>query len=175
MNTRPPAGRTSSASASGPPDGMQVIIDPANPFDFDEAEIAELVQDLQQLQPDAEIVAHFRDETEYGGALMEVLHVWVVGRDFIDENWPAIALIAGAVKWLRKRWRSDKEANPEHPRPRSILVYDEEERLRFSIRIDQPDGEPITESVDRARHSHRRPTGAKPKSRDAYDHELDGM
>lgn len=52
-----------------------VIVDPGNPYDFTQAEIDELVDELQQAEPDAEIVSHFRDETEYGGGIVELLHV----------------------------------------------------------------------------------------------------
>lgn len=150
-------------------DRFAVIIDPANPFDFDEDEIDDLIRELRQVEPDAEIVAHFRDETEYGGALMEVLHIWVVGRDFVNNNWETITLVGCAVNWLRKRWQQDEEANPERPRPRSVLVYDQDERRIFSILIDLPAGGPTAESVENARHGHRRPEGARRKGPEAYD------
>jgi len=156
------------------PDPFGVIIDPGNPFDFDEDEMNELIQEIQEVEPDAKIVAHFREETEYGGALMEVLHIWIVGRDFVNTNWETMALVAGTVNWLRKRWQRDKRVNSQHPRPRSALVYDQEERPIFSIRIDLPDGEPIAESIENVRHSHRRPAGARRKDREIYDQETDG-
>jgi GNAT superfamily N-acetyltransferase len=151
----------------------QVIIDPGNPFDFEEEEIAELIQELQASEPDAEVLAHFREETEYGGALMEVLHVWTSVADFVNQNWETIGIVATVVNWLRKRWQRDKAANPERPRPRSALIYDQEQRLVFSIVIDLPTGEPVVEQVDSARHGHRRPTGGRRKGSEIYDHERD--
>ena len=50
-----------------------------------------------------------------------------------------------------------------------MLVYDQEERRIFSILIDLPDGEPIAESVENARHGHRRPAGARRKGQEVYD------
>jgi hypothetical protein len=151
----------------------QVIIDPGNPFDFEEAEIAELIQELQEADPDAEFVAHFREEPEFGGGLIEVLHVWTSVEDFVNQNWETIGVVATVVNWLRKRWQRDKAANPERPRPRSALIYDQEQRRVFSINIDLPAGEPLAEPVDNARHGHRRPTGARRKGSEIYDHEQD--
>ena len=108
MGSEPSGSSESPRADTSPRDVFEVIIDPANPFDFDEDEIDDLIRELHEVEPEAQIVAHFREETEYGGALMEVLHVWIVGRDFVNNNWETIALVAGAVNWLRKRWRQDK-------------------------------------------------------------------
>lgn len=152
-----------------------VIIDPGNPFDFEEAELAELIEQLQAVEPGAEFAAHFREETEYGGAFTEVLHVWTSVDDFVNQNWQTIALIAMVVRWLRERWKRDRAADPKRPRPRSARVYDREQRQAFEIFIDLPHGEPVARPIDNPRHSHNRPAGARRKGSEIYDREqLDG-
>jgi hypothetical protein len=175
MDTEPSDDRDVDSDDSNVGTRFEVIIDPANPFDFDQDEIDQLIEELREAQPNAEIVAHFRDETEYGGALMEVLHIWVIGREFVNTNWETMVIVTGAVNWLRKRWLLDKETSPERPRPRSALVYDQEERRIFSILIDLPNGEPITESVESAPHSHRRPEGARSKQPEIHDQDADSQ
>jgi hypothetical protein len=147
----------------------QVIIDPGNPFDFEEVEIAELIGELEAAEPRAEFVAHFRDETEYGGALIEVLHVWTSVEDFVNQNWQTVGLISVVVNWLRKRWKRDKDENPARPRPRSAVIYDQDQRCVFDITIDLPDGEPVPRRGEGARHGHRRPSGGRRKGGESYD------
>lgn len=153
----------------------EVIIDPGNPYDFTQKEIDELVEELQQAEPDAEIVSHFRDETEYGGGIVELLHVWVelksAGIEFrhlINQDWPSIAFLATAVCWLRKRWQRDKDQS-RHPRPRQLRVYDQEARRIIHINIDLPDGEPRVLLDEEDRHHHDKPAGARRRNPDPED------
>jgi hypothetical protein len=151
------------------------MVDPGNPHDFTQAEIDELVEELQQAEPDAEVVSHFRDETEYGGGIAELIHLWVelkgAGIEFrhlVNEGWPSIAFVATAVAWLRKRWRKDTDQSPR-PRPRQLRVYDQESRRLIQIDIDLPDGEPKALLGDADRHHHDKPVSARRRNPDPKD------
>lgn len=146
----------------------EVIVDPGNPYDFTQAEIDE----LQQAEPNAEIVSHFRDETEYGGGIAELVHIWLelrgAGLEFrhlFNQDWPSIVVVATGIRWLRKRWNKDKAKRPR-PRPRQLGVYDQEARRLIQIDIDLPHGEPKVLLDETDRHHHDKPVGArKPGSR----------
>lgn len=157
-----------------------VTVDPGNPYDFTQAEIDELVDELQHAEPDAEIVSHFRDETEYGGGISELVHFWldlkgagIEFRHLINEDWPTIAVVATGVRWLRKRWNRDK-AETRRPRPRQLRVYDQEARRLIQIDIDLPDGEPkiLLDGTDR--HHHEKPVGARRRNLDPEDGAAEG-
>jgi hypothetical protein len=168
--------------AETPPEDLhpeEILVDPGNPYDFSQEEIDKLVDELRRAEPDAEILSHFRDETEYGGGITELVHLWIQLKDagiefrhLVNEDWPSIAFIATAVGWLRKRWKNDKDKNPL-PRPRQLRVYDQEARRIVQVDIDLPDGEPKVRMDDSDRHHHDKPVGARRRNPDPPDPEVD--
>jgi hypothetical protein len=120
----------------------RVILDPANPHDFELSELQDLAAQLQAELLDAEITPVLRPEEGYGGPWSEVLYVWLEVKDNVD----AIGFLAVAIAWLKQRWERDRDKHPPpgKPRSRTLHVYEEEKTTRI-IRIDLPDGEPVEE------------------------------
>jgi hypothetical protein len=120
----------------------RVILDPANPHDFELSELQDLAAQLQPKLPDAEITPVLRSEEGYGGPWSEVLYIWLEVKDNVD----AIGFLAVAIAWSKKRWHRDRDKHPppEKPRPRTITVI-QEETITRTVTIDLPDGEPVDE------------------------------
>jgi hypothetical protein len=118
----------------------RVILDPANPHDFELSELQDLAAQLQPKLPDAEITPVLRSEEGYGGPWSEVLYIWLEVKDNVD----AIGFLA--IAWSKKRWHRDRDKHPppEKPRPRTITVI-QEETITRTVTIDLPDGEPVDE------------------------------
>lgn len=141
-------------------DRPRLLLDPANPHDFDPGELEQIAAGLEAEVPDVEAVAVRRPEDGYGGPFMEVLHVWEEGAVAVD----AVTTTAAGAKWLigalQARWRKDRDEHPspEKPRPRVFNLYNENEELIRSVLIDLPDGEPAESEVVSSEHApHPRP------------------
>jgi hypothetical protein len=123
----------------------KVLLDPANPHDFDAAELDELAALLRAEIPGADVEAVFRDEDGYGGPLLETLHVWVEAGGAAST-----ALIAlNCIRWMKARFDHDHEEHPppERPRGRAVTIY-EEETITRKITIDLPDGDAVDTPID---------------------------
>jgi hypothetical protein len=137
-----------------------LLLDPANPYDYDPGELEQLARDLEAEVPGLSAVPIRRPEVGYGGPLMEVLHVWQAFSSTMGENAPGLAAVAWIIKTLQKRWRHDRETHPapERPRPRVFNLYNETDELVRSVVIDMPDGKPIDETLEPGRSApHPRP------------------
>src|ERR1035441_6424428 len=121
-----------------------ILLDPANPNDFDESELAELAEMLRSDVPGVDAVPALREEEGYGGPLGEVVYLWLLWASFlntIDPVWKTIEIADAAVGWARARWRRDHETNGDRARSRTIVLCDKHGRVIESVRIDLPDGE----------------------------------
>jgi hypothetical protein len=125
-----------------------ILLDPANPHDFDKSELDELAAMLKSEVPGVDAVPAFREEEGYGGPLSEVVYVWLLWASFvdaIDPLWKTIEIARTTVEWARARWRRDHDKNGDRARARTIVLCDKHGRVMESVRIDLPAGEPITE------------------------------
>jgi hypothetical protein len=126
-----------------------LLLDPANPHDWDPGELEQFARDLEAEIPGVSAVPVRRPEEGYGGPLIEVLHVW----QEYGSAASGVATTAAGIRWtiraLQKRWRRDREEHvpPERPRSRAFNLYDENDELIRSVSIDVPDGEPVEEDV----------------------------
>jgi hypothetical protein len=132
--------------------GMRVWLEGGNPLDFDPDELTELSSELTSAVPGVDIILVVRQETGYGVTLNEVLVIW----EEISRAAPNVAqgvgsvakvatIVAGAVAWLRRRWKSDHERRLGRARPRTLVVCDRSGRIVRSVRIDMPEGQPLDE------------------------------
>jgi hypothetical protein len=125
---------------------MRVIVEPGNPFDFDENELEELAEEIRRADSIASVDLAKRPEHGYGVTLIEVLNLYLEVYGATGTAWATLKAVKGSVEWLKRRWQKDREDNPEEgPRPRSLRVYDENGKLLGSVKIDEPDGEPTEE------------------------------
>lgn len=118
-------------------DSSTLLIEPGNPFDFTDEELDELIAAIQNDAPDRRVEVAVREEVGYGVTLIEVLHVFV-------EHKEEISLTAGAVgaviRWMKRRWERDKG------RQRTVLIWGPRGEPLKSVKIDDPDGEPVEEN-----------------------------
>jgi hypothetical protein len=128
---------------------MKVILDPGNPFDFDDDELNDLADQIRRLEPDDIVTVAKRPEHGYGVTLIEVLNLYLDIAGAAGTVLGTIKAVRQSVEWLQQRWRKDSEDNPEQgPRPRSLCVYDENGKLLGRVRIDEPNGEAVGDSGD---------------------------
>ena len=142
-------------------DGPRLLLDPANPHDFDPGELEQLASDLETAVQGVQAVAVRRPEEGYGGPLMEVLHVWQEYSGAVGGVASTAAGVAWLIKALQKRWKRDRDEHPapEQPRPRVFNLYNENEELIRSVLIDLPDGEPVESEIASSEHApHPRPS-----------------
>jgi hypothetical protein len=127
-----------------------LLLDPANPYDFDAGELEQLARDIEAKAPGLFVVPIRRPEEGYGGPLMEVLHVWEEACAVIDAAGTTAAAFTFIVKTLRARWQQDRDQHPppERPRPRVFNLYNENDELIRRVTIDLPAGEPVEENVE---------------------------
>jgi hypothetical protein len=115
---------------------QSTIIRPENPHDFSEEDVDDLKRHLAVEAAEADFVVDLGEERGYGVNLYEVVQVVAdvrgAGGDYV---------IAGLLLWMRKRWKRDKDRSGQ-PRPRSVIVLDEDGKVVRSYDIDEPDGEP---------------------------------
>lgn len=121
----------------------EILIRPANPFDFEPEELEELANRLREAEPSLDIRVDVQTERGYGVTPYEVIQIIATTGN------AAVILAAGAktlnrtIKWTRDRWQKDKDNHPgESPRPRVIEVIDQDGHVLTSIKIDIPDGDP---------------------------------
>lgn len=137
-----------------------LLLDPANPNDFDPGELEKLARDLEAETQGLSVVPVRRPEEGYGGPLIEVLHVW---QEYSATASGVAVTAAGAkaiIGTLQRRWHRDREEHPapEKPRPRVFNLYNENDELVRSAMIDLPSGEPIEADVTPGEHApHPRP------------------
>lgn len=125
---------------------MNTILEPANPFDFSEDEIEELVAEVVRDDPAARVQVAFREERGYGVTLGEVVHIYLEVAGGVGTAWGSFQTVRSVTRFLRGRWRRDRDENlEEHPRPRVVAIYDKAGKPLGSISIDSPGGEPVEE------------------------------
>jgi hypothetical protein len=146
-----------------------LLLDPANPYDWEPGELEQFVRDLETETPGITAVPIRRPEEGYGGPFIEVLHVWQEYSSAVGGAATTAAATRYIIRALQKRWRQDREEHPapEKPRPRTFSLYNENDELIRSVRIDLPDGEPVEEDIEsEERAAHPRPSEiAQSKSR----------
>jgi hypothetical protein len=137
-----------------------ILLDPANPYDYDAGELEQLARDLEAEVPGMAAVPVRRPEVGAGGPFMEVLHVWLDLNRYASENPLDVAAAGWLIGQLGKRWLRDRESHPppERPRPRVFNLYNEDDELVRSVVIDLPDGEPVEQTVEPCKSApHARP------------------
>ncbi len=137
-----------------------LILDPANPNDFNPGELEQLCRDLEAQAPGLSVVPVRRPEEGYGGPLIEVLHVWQEYSAAAGGLAVTAAGVKAIITALQQRWHRDREQHPapEKPRPRVFNLYNENDELIRSVMIDLPDGEPLEADVTPGEHApHPRP------------------
>lgn len=124
-----------------------VFLEPGNPHDFTEAELADLVACVREADPAHDVQLHVRDEIGYGVSYHEVLHIWAVYKEIsgdIADTAGMILPFAAAVKWMQARWKSDRESDAsDTPRPRSVSLVDERGNIIESVEINLPTGDAV--------------------------------
>jgi hypothetical protein len=126
---------------------VHIQLDPANPYDFTDAELEDLADQLRKVMPEAVVEATPRAERGYGGPYQEVVHVWVEHGAYTAPA--AISVGTELAKWLLARWKRDRDSHPppQKPRPRGGSIYVEETLVR-RFRIDLPDGDIVEDDLD---------------------------
>jgi hypothetical protein len=124
----------------------EILIRPANPFDFEPEELDELANQLRESDPSLDIRIDTQRERGYGVTPYEVIQLIATTGDAV------VVLAAGAnavnrsIKWARERWQKDKTSHSgQSPRPRVVEVLDENGHVLTKITIDLPDGDPRQE------------------------------
>lgn len=119
----------------------RIILEPGNPFDFDDDALDELARELHAASGKATVVAR-RPEHGYGVTFNEVLHVWVVWNNLGGPY--AVGLVLAVRKWAVKRWKADRAAHPDQPRPRSVTIWGANGKPLKSIKVDLGEGDEPT-------------------------------
>jgi len=119
----------------------RIILEPANPFDFEDGSLEELGEELrEETGKPTEVVR--RPEHGYGVIFNEVLHVWLVWNTYGGPA--ATAAVAAITGWAKRRWKQDREKNPERPRTRSVIFWGADGKPLKSITVEMGEGdEPI--------------------------------
>jgi hypothetical protein len=139
-------------------DRIEILIDPANPYDVAPEELDGRVSELRNRLPGAVINSVRRDEEGYGGPLTEVFHLWLYGTGIIGSVQVTRGMVEPVIKFLKERWTADKLENPERPRPRALNVYDWDSRAVFSVTIDLPAGDVVDVDASKLKGPpHKRP------------------
>ncbi|TLM83480.1 hypothetical protein [Pseudarthrobacter sp. NamE5] len=109
---------------------------PGNPYDFSTEELEELKLFISSQVPNADFDVVSEAEHGYGVTLYEVIQV------IADVRGAGGDLLIGAlVMWLQNRWKQERTSG-RRPRPRSIVIFDEDGKKLRTIDIDEPDGDP---------------------------------
>lgn len=128
---------------------MKIVVEPGDPFDFDDDELHELADRIRRSEPGGIVDVAKRPEHGYGVTLIEVLNLYLEIYGATGTAWGTIKAVRGSVEWLQQRWRKDSEDNPEErPRPRSLRVYDENGKLIGRVWIEEPNGEAVEDNGD---------------------------
>jgi hypothetical protein len=124
----------------------RVLLDPANPHEFAEAELVEAEKDVRAQWPaPVDVLPAIRDEEGYGGPLSEVLHVWLDVAESVNAVAFAAAVAKGIGVFLRRRWEADKATcdEGETPRKRVGTLYGPNDQILSEVVVDAPEGEPM--------------------------------
>jgi hypothetical protein len=117
---------------------LRVLLDPANPHDFDFHDFDTLVEEITLDLPDASVIPTFREEVGYGGPLMEVLHVWIDVTGTIDAVGVTAILVKRLSAFMKERFTAD-ETTPGDlgpPRTRIVNLYDGDGNVLMTVTID---------------------------------------
>jgi hypothetical protein len=138
----------------------RLILDPANPFDFEPGELEQFAAEAEAEAPAFSVIPVRRPEEGAGGPLTEVLHVWQDYSEVLEHGEANLIVAVYLIKKLKERWtrERDKHPPPAKPRMRVLNEYDEKEELVRSVVIDLPDGEAKESEVPAGQHApHPRP------------------
>lgn len=110
-----------------PTAAQPLIVEPANPYEFHQAKLVELIDRLRGLLParNAPRLA-LRPEVGYGVTGWQAIRLWVP--DEADDATRAEILDA-AVSWLKAQWAEDFEAHGDRARTRSVSLFNDEGEL----------------------------------------------
>jgi len=134
----------------------RVIFEPGNPHDLSRDELEELATEIREEFPELEVEVFVGEEHGYGVTLSEVLRIYMEIGEVAGATAAIGAPFWATVRWAKKRWHRDREANPDElPRPRFVTVYGPDGETLKSVKIDAPDGE--VEEDEGPRSGHRRP------------------
>jgi hypothetical protein len=123
----------------------EVLIRPANPYDYTAEELEELAGLIRDADPDLVVSIDGRSERGYGVTPWEVVEVVATVGGAAGALQMTAQGFRAAVAWARRRWVKDRSDHPtEPPRPRSVrLLYGPDGSVLSQISIDLPDGEPL--------------------------------
>jgi hypothetical protein len=126
---------------------MNLTIEPGNPHDFRVEELEALAEIVRSTHPGTEVHIVERPERGYGVTLYEVLKLVAdFGKDAVEVA-EAIVVLKTVVGWATARWNQDKHAHGT-ARPRSITLYDGDNKPVTSVTIDEPHGVPQFEDKE---------------------------
>jgi hypothetical protein len=142
-------------------DGVEettVLLEPANPFDLSEEDLAPLVERITTALPDLKVEVAYDDQFGAGGPWWQVLHLWVAVT--FAEAVGYGTLVDICKEWLREQFRAI------HGRKRGkLLVVHELETGReiLSVRLDSEADEYVVQVINevprkRPKGRHRRET-----------------
>lgn len=137
-------------------DDTTVLLEPANPFDLSEEDLAPLVAKIASTLPALKVRVAYEDQFGAGGPWWQVMHLWVAVTFVGGVGYAALVDIC--KDWLREQFRTI------HGRKRSkLLVVHELESGReiLSVRLDSEADEYVVQVVNdvprkRPRGRHRR-------------------
>ena len=116
----------------------RIILEPANPFDFEDGDLEKLADELRNVAGKATVVAR-RPEHGYGVSFNEVLHVWIVWNQLGGPA--ASAVVIAVTKLAVSRWKRDRARHPDKTRPRSVTIWGPNGKPLKSITVDAEEGD----------------------------------
>jgi hypothetical protein len=123
----------------------QVVFEPGNPHDFNQKELDELANLLQE-EHGVDVQTAFRPERGYGVTFDEVINVFVNVSETASSIAGGVAVLKTVVTWAQNRWRRDRDRYPRSkPRPRVVTLYDGRGKPLKRVKVDSPSGEPVEE------------------------------
>ncbi len=126
-----------------------LIVEAANPYDFNEGELDALAEELGGELDGVEVSVHRRTEEGYGGPLPEIIQIWQAAGGWAEDAVALGVVVKCAGGFLRERWLADRDScgPDECPRGRAVTIFDANGKPLKSVQIDLPDGE-LVESKD---------------------------
>lgn len=120
----------------------RILLDPANPHDFEAEDFADLVEDITADFPGVEVKPVERDEVGYGGPFVEVLHIWIDVADTVGAAsvMAAVAQKVGRFMERRRAAKPDPQADLGPDRPRVANIYDGRGNLLKRVTVTGPGG-----------------------------------
>src|ERR1700738_2655207 len=124
----------------------EILIRPANPFDFEPEELEELANQLREDDSSLDVRIDAQRERGYGVTPYEVIQIIATTGDAALVLGAGAKVVLRSIKWARERWQKEKDTHSSQPpRPRVIEVLDEDGHVLTKITIDLPDGDPRQE------------------------------